>query len=193
MNLCNATVFYIKVQLILFLNKCDILERKLARGVSLKRYIPTYGDRKNDMPTASKCSFISFSRGTKSAETSGYVHTDLRNQFLEIARKQSPEPRTVHCFMTTAIVRMLPISPCFYLLFIFRAFLRASSLRTLEPRPKLLRQSVAGSSMTTYKVPSFYADFKLRTGARPRTSRNRNGLFLPPLCHPPTLNSPPCY
>ncbi|KAH9993200.1 guanine nucleotide binding protein, alpha subunit [Russula vinacea] len=71
-----------KVQLILFLNKCDILERKLARGVSLKRYIPSYGDRKNDLPTASKY---------------------LRNQFLEIARKQSPEPRTVHSFMTTAI------------------------------------------------------------------------------------------
>ncbi|KAF8499582.1 G-alpha-domain-containing protein [Russula emetica] len=71
-----------KVQLILFLNKCDILERKLARGISIKRYIPTYGDRKNDMPTASRY---------------------LRKQFLEIARKNSPEPRTVYSFMTTAI------------------------------------------------------------------------------------------
>jgi guanine nucleotide-binding protein subunit alpha len=43
------------VQLILFLNKCDILERKLARGVQLQRYITTYGDRKNDLPTASRC------------------------------------------------------------------------------------------------------------------------------------------
>ncbi|KAH9963792.1 G-alpha-domain-containing protein [Russula dissimulans] len=71
-----------KVQLILFLNKCDILERKLARGILLKRYIPTYGDRKNDMPTASKY---------------------LRRHFLDIARKHSPEPRRTYSFMTTAI------------------------------------------------------------------------------------------
>ncbi|KAI0288106.1 guanine nucleotide binding protein, alpha subunit [Russula brevipes] len=71
-----------KVQLILFLNKCDILERKLARNVLLKQYIPTYGDRKNDMPTASKY---------------------LRKQFLKVARKHSPEPRHVYTFLTTAI------------------------------------------------------------------------------------------
>jgi guanine nucleotide-binding protein alpha-1 subunit len=44
-----------KVQLILFLNKCDILERKLARGLSVKRYIPTYGERENDLPNVAKC------------------------------------------------------------------------------------------------------------------------------------------
>lgn len=74
-----------KVELILFLNKCDILARKLARGVSMKRYIPTYGDLKNDLPTASKY---------------------LRKHFQEIARKYSlnpAEPRHVHTFFTTAI------------------------------------------------------------------------------------------
>ncbi|KAI9442671.1 G-alpha-domain-containing protein [Lactarius indigo] len=70
-----------KVELVLFLNKCDILERKLARGVSMKRYIPTYGDRANDMPTASKY---------------------LRKQFQEIARRHSPEPRPVYTYLTTA-------------------------------------------------------------------------------------------
>ncbi|KAH9164926.1 guanine nucleotide binding protein, alpha subunit, partial [Lactarius sanguifluus] len=71
-----------KVELVLFLNKCDILERKLARGVSMNQYISTYGDRANDMPTASKY---------------------LRQQFQEIARKDSPEPRRVYTFLTTAI------------------------------------------------------------------------------------------
>ncbi|KAI9510065.1 guanine nucleotide binding protein, alpha subunit [Russula earlei] len=80
-TVCKSKLL-VRVQLILFLNKCDILERKLARGVSLERYIPTFGDRKNDMPTASKY---------------------LRRQFLEIARKHSPEPRRVYSFMTTAI------------------------------------------------------------------------------------------
>jgi len=37
------------------------------------------------------------------------LHTDLRKQYLEIARKNSPEPRTVYSFMTTAIVRALSI------------------------------------------------------------------------------------
>jgi len=49
------TSYVTQVELVLFLNKCDILERKLARGVSMRRYISTYGDRANDMPTASKC------------------------------------------------------------------------------------------------------------------------------------------
>lgn len=80
-SICKSKLLA-KVQLILFLNKCDILQRKLARGVPLRRYIPTYGDRKNDLPTASKY---------------------LKTQFLEVSRRFSPEPRHVHVFMTTAI------------------------------------------------------------------------------------------
>ena len=39
------------------------------------------------------------------------IYTDLRTQFLEIARKYSPEPRHVYAFLTTAIVRpFLPLS-----------------------------------------------------------------------------------
>ena len=51
----GLTSFVTQVDLVLCLNKCDILKRKLARGVSMKRYISTYGDRPNDLPTASKC------------------------------------------------------------------------------------------------------------------------------------------
>ena len=72
---------YIKVQLILFLNKCDILERKLARGVSLKRHIPSYGDRKNDLPTASKCVFVSFST---SRVFSFFLLSSMRHKALKI-------------------------------------------------------------------------------------------------------------
>ena len=35
-------------QLILFLNKCDLLEQKLRRGVQVKKYLPSYGDRPNE-------------------------------------------------------------------------------------------------------------------------------------------------
>lgn len=44
-----------KVDLVLFLNKCDILQRKLETGVRLARYVKSYDDRPNDMDTASKC------------------------------------------------------------------------------------------------------------------------------------------
>lgn len=44
-----------ETQLILFLNKCDLLERKLKRGVKLADYVPSYGDRPNDVMSVIKC------------------------------------------------------------------------------------------------------------------------------------------
>ncbi len=74
------------------------------------------------MPTASRCAFnVFYIHGIKITEGSnlffgwcGCLHTDLRKQFLDIARKNSPEPRTVYSFVTTAIVRTLPIFIFFY-------------------------------------------------------------------------------
>jgi hypothetical protein len=43
------------VELVLFLNKCDILEKKLNSGIRLSKYVRSYGDRGNDIETASKC------------------------------------------------------------------------------------------------------------------------------------------
>lgn len=43
------------VDLVLFLNKCDILEAKLSSGIRLSKYVRSYGDRPNDLDTASKC------------------------------------------------------------------------------------------------------------------------------------------
>jgi len=51
-----------KVDLVLFLNKCDILQLKLESGIRLARYVKSYDDRSNDIETASKCaSFLSSS------------------------------------------------------------------------------------------------------------------------------------
>lgn len=47
------------VDLVLFLNKCDILEAKLKGGVRLSKYVRSYGDRANDIETASKCESFS--------------------------------------------------------------------------------------------------------------------------------------
>ena len=43
------------VDLVLFLNKCDILDAKLKAGIRLAKYVRTFGDRPNDLDSASKC------------------------------------------------------------------------------------------------------------------------------------------
>jgi guanine nucleotide-binding protein alpha-1 subunit len=46
-----------QVNIILFLNKCDLLQRKLDSGVRLNRYMTSYGDRPNDYDAVAKCEF----------------------------------------------------------------------------------------------------------------------------------------
>lgn len=46
-ELCKNQILC-KVPLVLFLNKCDLLKRKLASGTRLSKYMISYGDRSND-------------------------------------------------------------------------------------------------------------------------------------------------
>jgi hypothetical protein len=50
-----GTPLLAKAQIILFLNKCDLLEAKLKSGISIKDSVPSFGDRKNELSTAKKC------------------------------------------------------------------------------------------------------------------------------------------
>ena len=43
------------VELVLFLNKCDILDRKLKAGVRLAKYVKSFQERSNDSETVQKC------------------------------------------------------------------------------------------------------------------------------------------
>lgn len=43
------------VELVLFLNKCDILDRKLKSGIRLAKYVRSFQDRPNDSETVQKC------------------------------------------------------------------------------------------------------------------------------------------
>ncbi|KAG2342421.1 G-alpha-domain-containing protein [Suillus weaverae] len=66
--------------LILFLNKMDILEQKIRHGVTVKRFLPSYGDRPN--------------------ETNDVVKY-LRQKFKDTVRYCSPEPRVCHIYPTS--------------------------------------------------------------------------------------------
>ncbi|KAF8054753.1 guanine nucleotide binding protein, alpha subunit, partial [Lyophyllum atratum] len=69
-----------KSTIILFLNKCDLLKRKLRSGAQVKTFLPSYGERPND-PLA--------------------VVKYLKEKFKDILRQQSPEPRVSYFYATS--------------------------------------------------------------------------------------------
>ncbi|KAJ4468919.1 guanine nucleotide binding protein, alpha subunit [Lentinula aciculospora] len=71
-----------KVDLVLFLNKCDILESKLKAGVRLAKYVKSFGDRTNNLETVSK------------------------SKFSAIHREYSPNPRKFYAFCTSVTVSL---------------------------------------------------------------------------------------
>ncbi|KDR76482.1 hypothetical protein GALMADRAFT_246854 [Galerina marginata CBS 339.88] len=66
--------------IILFLNKIDILRTKLASGIKLKDYVISYGDRPNDVDN-----------------TTAY----LKRKFGGILQEKSSSPRVYYCHFTT--------------------------------------------------------------------------------------------
>ncbi|TBU61057.1 G-alpha-domain-containing protein [Dichomitus squalens] len=75
-----------KVDLVLFLNKCDILESKLKSGVRLQKYVRSFGDRANDPEVAQKY---------------------FKSKFSAIHREHSPIPRKFYGFCTSVTVHSL--------------------------------------------------------------------------------------
>lgn len=53
-TLCSLQMLS-KTQIILFLNKCDLLEKKLRAGIKVRAHVPSFGDRKNDVDTVKRC------------------------------------------------------------------------------------------------------------------------------------------
>ena len=55
-SICSSQLLT-KTQLILFLNKVDQLKLKLQRGVPVKKFVTSYGDRPNEMAPVVKCEY----------------------------------------------------------------------------------------------------------------------------------------
>ncbi|CDO70181.1 hypothetical protein BN946_scf184774.g9 [Trametes cinnabarina] len=69
-----------KVDLVLFLNKCDILASKLKSGIRLAKYVRSFGDRPNEPEVVEKY---------------------FRSKFGAIHREHSPIPRKFYGFCTS--------------------------------------------------------------------------------------------
>ncbi|KAG5337817.1 hypothetical protein C0989_008682 [Termitomyces sp. Mn162] len=81
-SICQSKLLA-KTQLILFLNKCDLLRRKLKRGVRVKDFLPSYGSRPNEVIPVVKY---------------------LREKFKDIQKRSSPELRSAYVYPTTVTV-----------------------------------------------------------------------------------------
>ncbi|OSX63793.1 hypothetical protein POSPLADRAFT_1169191 [Postia placenta MAD-698-R-SB12] len=71
-----------KCIIILFLNKYDLLARKLKSGVKVKKYLSSFGDRENSAAVLAK-----------------YLHQKFRDQHKDL----SPEPRSFYGYVTSVV------------------------------------------------------------------------------------------
>ena len=60
-SLCSLKLLA-RTQIILFLNKCDLLEEKLRSGIKVKDWVPSFRDRSNDVDTVKQCRLPTLSR-----------------------------------------------------------------------------------------------------------------------------------
>ncbi|KAG6379714.1 guanine nucleotide binding protein, alpha subunit [Boletus reticuloceps] len=88
-----------KTDLVLFLNKCDILRTKLESGIRLGDYITSYGDRPNDFESASTCQFdFDFRLIVRDDDT--LPSTDLRKKFAGLMKEHAGD-RPFYCHFTS--------------------------------------------------------------------------------------------
>ncbi|KAG6370874.1 guanine nucleotide binding protein, alpha subunit [Boletus reticuloceps] len=108
-----------RTTLIIFLNKVDVLEYKIANGVMVNRYLPSYGDRPNDTQSVVKCMCVPFPTPPLLAASPPYCEgchgrfitsfcPDLRQKFKDTVKHSSPEPRMCHIYSTSVIVESIP-------------------------------------------------------------------------------------
>jgi hypothetical protein len=101
-TLCSLQILA-KTQIILFLNKCDLLEQKLRAGVKVRTHVPSFGDRSNDVDTVKKCEHSQLPLDARSDP--GFT-PDFQSHFKEVAKQNSPEQRRYYVHLTSVVVCM---------------------------------------------------------------------------------------
>ena len=102
-TICESNLLT-KANMIIFLNKIDLLTLKLHSGVKIRQYLPSYGDRSNDTVTMVRCELFSSLSLILSLCTFGKL-TDLKKKFKDIWKQHSTEGRSCYFHATTVIVR----------------------------------------------------------------------------------------
>ncbi len=97
-SICE-TPLLANTQLILFLNKCDLLQNKLDAGVEVVNHIPSYCKRPNDLKCVVKCASSLLSHRVCGPLIFGFE--DMREKFKTIHREKSPSERTLYIYPTT--------------------------------------------------------------------------------------------
>ncbi|KAF9473686.1 hypothetical protein BDN70DRAFT_925056 [Pholiota conissans] len=99
-EICSSKLLA-KATMVLFLNKCDLLKRKLRSGMQVKNYLPSFGSRPNELATVIKF----MGRLCRWDETliryAGDL--DLREKFREVLKEHSPEQRWSYFYATSVI------------------------------------------------------------------------------------------
>ncbi|TFK44480.1 guanine nucleotide binding protein, alpha subunit [Crucibulum laeve] len=80
-TVCSSKLL-VDVQIILFMNKIDILKRKLEQGIKVKDYIPEFRDKSNDYETVSMW---------------------FRRVFKRIYTEHSPPKRVLNAYFTSVV------------------------------------------------------------------------------------------
>jgi hypothetical protein len=57
LHLTCPLLTFVEVGLILILNKCDLLAKKLEAGISLAKFVPSFEDRPNNVENVTKCAY----------------------------------------------------------------------------------------------------------------------------------------
>jgi guanine nucleotide-binding protein alpha-1 subunit len=91
-----------------FMNKCDILQRKIESGIKVNKYMTSYGSRENSVEVFSKCAFPPKTAYMNMFFTC-FLLLDIQNKFKEILVTFSPEKRAFYGYMTSVVVRLFRI------------------------------------------------------------------------------------
>jgi guanine nucleotide-binding protein alpha-1 subunit len=100
--------------IVLFLNKCDLLQAKIEAGARFAKHIISYGERPNTFEGCRNCE-CACSTNPVCVMTAPTSHSDLRKKFMGIHKERSPKPRQFHCHFTSVTVGHHILSPlCFF-------------------------------------------------------------------------------
>jgi guanine nucleotide-binding protein alpha-1 subunit len=128
--ICSSKLL-VKAQIILFLNKCDLrtyishtvsslarvffsqalsaVDKKLKSGVRVKDYVPSFGDRKNELQTVAQCEFrAQFLSSAIALLLTIFFYVaceDFAQHFKEIARQSMSGAKTFRVHLTSVVVR----------------------------------------------------------------------------------------